>query len=421
MKVGEPGAERRHQGRRRSTRPATPTTTPRRSPTELETANVPLTGRGHRGSTPWWTFLITLAPFVLFIGFWIFLMNRMQGGGSKVMSFGKCRAKRMAVDAPKITFKDVAGADEAVEELHEIKEFLENPKKFQALGARIPKGVLLFGPPGTGKTLLARAVAGEAGVPFFSISGSDFVEMFVGVGAIPGARPVRAGQAVEPLHHLHGRDRRRRPPPRRRPRRGPRRARADPQPAAGRDGRLRGQGQHHPDRGHQPARHPRPGPASARPLRPPDRGRPPRPRRPRPDPARPHQGQADRQVDRPGRAGRPDPGLHRRRPGQPGQRGRPAGRPQGQAGDRADRARGGDHARDRRPREEVAHPLREGARGHRLPRDGPRPGRPLPARRRPGPQDLGGLAAARPSATRSRCRPRTSSSPPAPSSRTRWR
>ena len=149
---------------------------------ELDTAGVPLTVEGI-GSTPWWTFLITLAPFVLFIGFWIFLMNRMQGGGSKVMSFGKSRAKRMAVDAPKISFKDVAGADEAVEELHEIKEFLENPKKFQALGARIPKGVLLFGPPGTGKTLLARAVAGEAGVPFFSISGSDFVEMFVGVGA----------------------------------------------------------------------------------------------------------------------------------------------------------------------------------------------------------------------------------------------
>ena len=110
-------------------------------------------------------------------------MNQVQGGGSKVMSFGKSRAKRMSPDSPKVTFKDVAGADEAVEELHEIKEFLENPKKFQALGARIPKGVLLYGPPGTGKTLLARAVAGEAGVPFFSISGSDFVEMFVGVGA----------------------------------------------------------------------------------------------------------------------------------------------------------------------------------------------------------------------------------------------
>ena len=120
---------------------------------------------------------------MLLFGFWIFLMNQVQGGGSKVMSFGKSRAKRMTPDSPKIGFKDVAGVDEAVEELHEIKEFLENPKKFQALGARIPKGVLLYGPPGTGKTLLARAVAGEAGVPFFSISGSDFVEMFVGVGA----------------------------------------------------------------------------------------------------------------------------------------------------------------------------------------------------------------------------------------------
>jgi cell division protease FtsH len=127
--------------------------------------------------------LTYVLPFILFFAFWVFLMNQMQGGGSKVMSFGKSRAKRLSVDAPKITFRDVAGADEAVQELHEIKEFLENPKKFQALGARIPKGVLLYGPPGTGKTLLARAVAGEAGVPFFSISGSDFVEMFVGVGA----------------------------------------------------------------------------------------------------------------------------------------------------------------------------------------------------------------------------------------------
>ncbi|MFN8130876.1 MAG: ATP-dependent zinc metalloprotease FtsH [Solirubrobacteraceae bacterium] len=136
-----------------------------------------------RKSNGWLSLLTYVLPFLIFIGFWIFLMNQVQGGGSKVMSFGKSRAKRMSVDSPKITFRDVAGVDEAVEELHEIKEFLENPKKFQALGARIPKGVLLFGPPGTGKTLLARAVAGEAGVPFFSISGSDFVEMFVGVGA----------------------------------------------------------------------------------------------------------------------------------------------------------------------------------------------------------------------------------------------
>jgi cell division protease FtsH len=148
----------------------------------LQRKNVVFDSKGTGGFS--WTALIgSFLPFLLLIGFWIFLMNQVQGGGSKVMSFGKSRAKRMAPDSPKIGFKDVAGVDEAVEELQEIKEFLENPKKFQALGARIPKGVLLYGPPGTGKTLLARAVAGEAGVPFFSISGSDFVEMFVGVGA----------------------------------------------------------------------------------------------------------------------------------------------------------------------------------------------------------------------------------------------
>ncbi|MDQ4029935.1 MAG: AAA family ATPase, partial [Actinomycetota bacterium] len=148
----------------------------------LERSDIKFDSKG-TGSSPWWSLLTALLPFVILIAFWIFLMNQVQGGGSKVMSFGKSRAKRMTPDSPKIGFKDVAGVDEAVEELHEIKEFLENPKKFQALGARIPKGVLLYGPPGTGKTLLARAVAGEAGVPFFSISGSDFVEMFVGVGA----------------------------------------------------------------------------------------------------------------------------------------------------------------------------------------------------------------------------------------------
>jgi cell division protease FtsH len=149
---------------------------------ELRTARVDFNVEGTK-TNGWLSLLTYVLPFLIFIGFWIFLMNQVQGGGSKVMSFGKSRAKRLSVDSPKITFRDVAGVDEAVEELHEIKEFLENPKKFQALGARIPKGVLLYGPPGTGKTLLARAVAGEAGVPFFSISGSDFVEMFVGVGA----------------------------------------------------------------------------------------------------------------------------------------------------------------------------------------------------------------------------------------------
>jgi cell division protease FtsH len=148
----------------------------------LQQHNVKTEIKGKGGSSLL-SLLTYILPFLLFFAFWIFLMNQMQGGGSRVMSFGKSRAKRMSVDAPKITFRDVAGADEAVQELQEIKEFLENPKKFQSLGARIPKGVLLYGPPGTGKTLLARAVAGEAGVPFFSISGSDFVEMFVGVGA----------------------------------------------------------------------------------------------------------------------------------------------------------------------------------------------------------------------------------------------
>ena len=127
--------------------------------------------------------LLSLLPIILIGGLLFFVMAQAQGGGSRVMSFGRSKAKLVSKDTPKTTFADVAGADEAIEELYEIKEFLENPAKFQAIGAKIPKGVLLYGPPGTGKTLLARAVAGEAGVPFYSISGSDFVEMFVGVGA----------------------------------------------------------------------------------------------------------------------------------------------------------------------------------------------------------------------------------------------
>jgi cell division protease FtsH len=127
--------------------------------------------------------VINILPILLMIGLILFFMQQMQGGGNRVMSFGKSKARQVTKDMPKVTFEDVAGVDEAVEELMELKEFLENPAKFQALGAKIPKGVLLYGPPGSGKTLLARAVAGEAGVPFFSISGSDFVEMFVGVGA----------------------------------------------------------------------------------------------------------------------------------------------------------------------------------------------------------------------------------------------
>src|SRR5262249_13982180 len=131
----------------------------------------------------WANILISAAPFVLLIGFWIFFMRQMQSGGNKALSFGKSRAKLLASQQKKVTIKDVAGAAEAKDELQEIIDSLREPQKFQKRGGRIPKGVLLMGPPGTGKTLMARAIAGEANVPFFSISGSDFVEMFVGVGA----------------------------------------------------------------------------------------------------------------------------------------------------------------------------------------------------------------------------------------------
>ncbi|WP_395107513.1 ATP-dependent zinc metalloprotease FtsH [Actinomadura sp. SCN-SB] len=133
--------------------------------------------------SPLLSLLFSLLPIIIIVLIFLFVMNQMQGGGSRVMNFGKSKAKLITKDTPKTTFADVAGADEALEELEEIKDFLQNPAKFQSIGAKIPKGVLLYGPPGTGKTLLARAVAGEAGVPFYSISGSDFVEMFVGVGA----------------------------------------------------------------------------------------------------------------------------------------------------------------------------------------------------------------------------------------------
>ena len=134
-------------------------------------------------ASPWTTLFYSWAPLLLIVGFWVFFMRQMQSGGNKALSFGKSRAKLSSSAEKKVTFKDVAGVDEPKEELQEIIEFLKEPQKFQKLGGRIPKGVLLMGPPGTGKTLLARAVAGEANVPFFSISGSDFVEMFVGVGA----------------------------------------------------------------------------------------------------------------------------------------------------------------------------------------------------------------------------------------------
>jgi cell division protease FtsH len=149
---------------------------------QLQEQGVDVSANPQRGS-PLLGFLFQLIPVILIVGAFIFIMNQSQGGGGRVMQFGKAKAKLVTKDQPKTTFADVAGVDEAIEELQEVKEYLANPAKFQAMGAKIPRGVLLFGPPGAGKTLLARAVAGEAGVPFYSISGSDFVEMFVGVGA----------------------------------------------------------------------------------------------------------------------------------------------------------------------------------------------------------------------------------------------
>ena len=148
----------------------------------LDQNKVKVTIKDSQGSA-WWSILINVAPLLILVALWFFMIRQMQSGGNKALSFGKSRARLLSMQQKKITFKDVAGVDEAKEELKEIIEFLREAQKFQKLGGRIPKGVLLVGPPGTGKTLLARAVAGEANVPFFSISGSDFVEMFVGVGA----------------------------------------------------------------------------------------------------------------------------------------------------------------------------------------------------------------------------------------------
>ncbi len=154
--------------------------------------------------TPWYvTILVSWFPMLLLIGVWIFFMRQMQGGGRGAMSFGKTRARLMEKGETNVTFKDVAGIEEAKEELSEIIDFLKDPKKFTRLGARIPKGVLLAGAPGTGKTLLAKAIAGEAEVPFFTISGSDFVEMFVGVGASRVRDLFVQGKKNAPLYNLY--------------------------------------------------------------------------------------------------------------------------------------------------------------------------------------------------------------------------
>ena len=230
--------------------------------------------------------LVNWFPMLLLIGVWIFFMRQMQSGGGRAMGFGKSKAKLLTERQGRVTFEDVAGVDEAKSDLQEIVEFLRDPQKFQRLGGRIPRGCLLVGPPGTGKTLIARAVAGEANVPFFTISGSDFVEMFVGVGASRVRDMFEQAKKNAPCiifideidavgRHRGaglggGNDEREQ----------------TLEPAAGRDGRLRGQRRHHHHRRHQPARRARSGAAASGPLRPPDHGAQPGCRRPREDPAR---------------------------------------------------------------------------------------------------------------------------------------
>ena len=264
----------------------------------------------------------------LFAGLWfMFRRSRDSIFGGLMGGFSKSPAKRYEMGDRPVTFDDVAGLEGVKRELEEIVEFLKNPEKFQRLGGRVPKGVLLMGPPGTGKTLLARAVAGEAGVPFYSVSGSEFIQMFVGVGGRPGPRPVRHRQGKRPRHPLHRRDRRRRPASRHRPGRQPRRTRADAQPDPQRDGRL------HPDRvgdhhgGHQSPRRARPGPAAPGPLRPPHRRRSAQLQGPAGHLPGPHPRGAAGRRRRPGAAGGRHRRTDRRRHPQPGQRGRLVGQP----------------------------------------------------------------------------------------------
>ena len=211
-----------------------------------------------------------IVPIVLIIAVGQWLQKKMMKNmGGNMMSFGKSGAKIYAENETGKTFSDVAGQDEAKEALTEIVDFLHNPNRYAAIGAKLPKGALLVGPPGTGKTLLAKAVAGEAHVPFFSISGSEFVEMFVGMGAAKVRDLFKQAGEKAPLHRVHRRDRHHRQKARRRRHGRQRRARADAQPAADRDGRLRRhQGRRHPRRD-QPPGVARPGAAASRPLRPP--------------------------------------------------------------------------------------------------------------------------------------------------------
>ena len=357
----------------------------------------------------------TLIPFIIIGVLFFFLLNSVQGGGSRVMQFGKSKAKVANKDTPKTTFRDVAGCEEAIEELEEIKEFLAEPAKFQAVGAKIPKGVLLYGPPGTGKTLLARAVAGEAGVPFYSISGSDFVEMFVGVGASRVRDLFEQAKENAPAIVF-----------------------IDEIDAVGRH-RGAGMGGGHDEREQtlnqllveMDGFDVRGGVILIAATNRPDVL----------DPALLRPGRFDRQiaVDAPDLKGRfqilrvhaegkpmapgcrprgrgpPYARLHRRRPGQRAERGRAADRPAERADDHQRVPRRGDRPGHRRPAEAQPADERAGEAGHRLPRGRPRPGRGGAARHRPGAEGDDPAARPRPRLHDGAAGDRTSTPTPAPS------
>ena len=281
------------------------------------------------GPAAWRSYVPMLVLTGLCVLFIFYMMRRLGGAGSP-MAFGRSRGKMYAQEDLGVTFDDVAGIDEAVEELREVVEFLRTPEKYQVLGGRIPKGVLLVGPPGTGKTLLAKAIAGEAGVPFFSLSGSDFVEMFVGVGAARVRDMFQQAEAKVAVHHLHRRARCAGQDPRLERRRRTRRARADAQCAARRDGRLRLEQRRDRDGGHEPARNARPGAVAAGSLRSPRAGRSARRARPRGDPEGPRAERQARRERQPEGSRRDHVRLRRRRPGEPGQRSGAVGRSQRQ-------------------------------------------------------------------------------------------
>ncbi len=330
--------------------------------------------------------LINWFPMMLLIAAWFWIMRQMQAGGGKAMGFGKSRAKLLTERQGRVTFEDVAGVDEAKDDLKEIVDFLRDPQKFQRLGGRIPKGVLLVGPPGTGKTLLARAIAGEANVPFFTISGSDFVEMFVGVGASRVRDMFEQAKKNAPcivfVDEIDAVGR----PSRRRPRRRQRRARADPEPIARRDGRLRGERGRHPHRRDQPSDVLDPALLASGPLRPRDRRAQSRPLRPREDPARAYAQGAARHRRRRARHRARHAGLLRRRSRQPRQRGGFACGAPRQARRDDERARGRQGQGDDGRRAALARHVRRREEAHCLPRGGSRHRRPQRRGHRSDPQ-----------------------------------